>query len=190
MAGTQSGVNFDPSERGTFRIRSLPKSSDAQTPRRRSDPCSYALLDIFRASPRGHPWLDAPSPPFGQKADRVRAAPQPPENAASSADPHLHRYSPPVRGSNSEPVLDQGYQGVSGSIRNQDQGWGHQGSLISGSRVKSGSGQRPAPGSTWLTRIYSSGSFFFNSRVGQCQRAPEAPRSRQAGGRKTRSGTL
>jgi hypothetical protein len=39
------------------------------------------------------------------------------------------------------PVLNQGYQGVSGSIRNQDQGWGYQGSLISGSRVKSGSGQ-------------------------------------------------
>ena len=58
------------------------------------------------------------------------------------------------------PVLDQGYQGVSGSIRNQDQGWGHQGSLISGSRVKSGSGQRPAPGSTWLTRILV-GFFFF-----------------------------
>ncbi len=41
-------------------------------------------------------------------------------------------------------VLDQGCQGVSGSIRNQDQEWGYQGSLISGSRVKSGSGQLPA----------------------------------------------
>ena len=50
-------------------------------------------------------------------------------------------------------VLNQGYQGVSGSIRNQDQGWGYQGSLISGSRVKSGSGQRPAPGSYWRTPI-------------------------------------
>ena len=89
MAGPQSGRNFDPSERGTFRILSLPKSSDAQTPHRRSDPCSYALLDVFRASPRGHPWLDAPSPRFGPKADRVRAAPQPAANAASSADPHF-----------------------------------------------------------------------------------------------------
>jgi hypothetical protein len=89
VADPQSGRNFDPSERGTFRILSLPKSSDAQTPHRRSDPCSYALLDVFRASPRGHPWLDAPSPRFGPKADRVRAAPQPAANAASSADPHF-----------------------------------------------------------------------------------------------------
>ena len=40
---------------------------------------------------------------FRPKGDRVRAAPQPAENAASSADPHLHRYSPPDRGSNSRP---------------------------------------------------------------------------------------
>jgi hypothetical protein len=71
------------------------------------------------------------------------------------------------------PVLDQGYQGVSGSIRNQDQGWGYQGSLISGSRVKSGSGQRPAPGSTWLTRIYSSGSFFLIRVSGNASGLPK-----------------
>ena len=35
-------------------------------------------------------------------------------------------------------VLNQGYQGVSGSIRNQDQGWGYQGSLISGSQAPLG----------------------------------------------------
>jgi hypothetical protein len=32
-------------------------------------------------------------------------------------------------------VLNQGYQGASGSISNQDQGWGCQGSLISGSQA-------------------------------------------------------
>ena len=66
-------------------------------------------------------------------------------------------------------VLDQGYQGVSGSIRNQDQGCGYQGSLISGSRVKSGSGHGPAgpaPGSTWLTTR----SFFL---IRKCRRAGE-----------------
>jgi hypothetical protein len=36
------------------------------------------------------------------------------------------------------PVLNQGYQGVWGSIRNQDQGWGYQGSLISGSQAPLG----------------------------------------------------
>ena len=79
-------------------------------------------------------------------------------------------------------MLNQGYQGVSGSIRNQDQGWGYQGSLISGSRVKSGSGQRPAPGSTWLTRILV-GFFFFNSA---CLAMPAGSRSagQSAGGRK------
>ncbi len=41
---------------------------------------------------------------------------------------------PPVKHS----VLNQGYQGVSGSIRNQDQGWGYQGSLISGSQAPLG----------------------------------------------------
>ena len=81
-------------------------------------------------------------------------------------------------------VLDQGYQGVSGSVRNRDQGWGHQGPLISGSRVKSGSGQRPAPGRTWLqvTRILF-GLFFFNSA---CRAMPAGSRSaaQSAGGRK------
>ena len=38
--------------------------------------------------------------------------------------------------------------------------------------------------------LYSSGSFFLIRRVGQCRRAPEAPQSGSAGGRKTRSGTL
>ena len=46
----------------TFKIPSLPKRSDAQTPRRRSDPCSCALLGAFRAPPRGHPWPDAICP--------------------------------------------------------------------------------------------------------------------------------
>jgi hypothetical protein len=32
-----------------------------------------------------------------------------------------------------ESAFNQGYQGASGSTRNQDQGWGYQGSLISGS---------------------------------------------------------
>ncbi len=48
------------------------------------------------------------------------------------------------------------YQGAS-RIKIRD--WGYQGSLISGSRVKSGSGQRAAPGSTWLPE-YSPGSVF------------------------------
>ena len=86
-----------------FEIQSLPKRGLALTPRRRSDPCSYALLDVFRASPRGHPWLDAPSPRFGPKADRVRAAPQPAANAASSADPRFYGYSPADRGSEPRP---------------------------------------------------------------------------------------
>jgi len=55
-------------------------------------------------------------------------------------------------------VLVQGYQGASGSIRNQDQGWGYQGSLISGSRVNQGvaSGQPRAvtvPGLLLKARI-------------------------------------
>ena len=84
-----------------FEIQSLPKRGQALTPRRRSDPCSYALLDALRASPRSHPWPDTKSPRFGPNADRVRAAEQPAANAASSAEPRLHRYCPAGRGSNS-----------------------------------------------------------------------------------------
>ena len=84
-----------------FEIQSLPKRGLALTPRRRSDPCSSALLDALRASPRSHPWPDTKSPRFGPNADRVRAAEQPAANAASSAEPRLHRYCPAGRGSNS-----------------------------------------------------------------------------------------
>ena len=44
MADPQSGRNFGLPGMETFKIPPLPKSSDAQTSRRRSDPCSYALL--------------------------------------------------------------------------------------------------------------------------------------------------
>ena len=73
------------------------------TPRRRSDPCSCVLLDAFRASPRGHPWPSARSPRFGPNADRVRAAPQPPANAASSAELRLCMYCPAGRRSKYRP---------------------------------------------------------------------------------------
>ncbi len=72
----------------------------------------------------------------------------------------------------SRAVLDQGYQGVSGSIRNQDQGWGYQGSLISGSRVKSGSGQRPARGMYLAYRITLRLFFFYSA----CRAMPAGPR--------------
>ncbi len=47
-------------------------------------------------------------------------------------------------------VLNQGYRGVSGSIRNQDQGWGYQGPLISGSQAPLGTqgAGPPRPGSS------------------------------------------
>jgi hypothetical protein len=85
------------------------------------------------------------------QAPAVYNGPSPPIMIMSDAEVSMDLGSESYE--QSRAVLDQGYQGVSGSIRNQDQGWGYQGSLISGSRVKSGSGQRPAPGSTWLTRI-------------------------------------
>ncbi len=82
-----------------MRRRAATRAARHTHTRRRSDPCSCVLLDAFRASPRGHPWPSARSPRFGPNADRVRAAPQPPANAASSAELRLCRYCPAGRGS-------------------------------------------------------------------------------------------
>jgi hypothetical protein len=63
-------------------------------------------------------------------------------------------------------------QGVSGSIRNQDQGWGYQGSLISGSQAPLP--PRPGYGSTWGTSG-TSGTSGSGMGVSGSLRVPDLP---------------